>query len=246
MARPKILVTLDTGEDLRKGVPFASVHMKAAYARAIEDAGGTPILAAPTALSEVIDELAALMDGLVITGGAFDIDPAKYGRGRTAARIDTPKPLRTDFEWRLAEHALDRGLPIFGVCGGMQLLNVVLGGTLIQDIGTEIEGALEHEQPTSPALPHHRAQVTPNTAFARAVGSTSIEVNSTHHQAVGALGRELAVLAKSEDGVIEAIGRTADLSITGVQWHPELLDDHVSRVLYGALIEHASSARSRR
>lgn len=245
MARPNILVTLDTGEDLRKGVPFASVHMKAAYARAIEKAGGTPILAAPTTVPEVIDALASLMDGLVITGGAFDIDPAKYGQGRTA-RIDLLKPLRTEFEWRLAEHALASGLPIFGVCGGMQLLNVVLGGTLIQDIGSEIEGALEHEQPTSPALPHHRATVTPNTAFARAVDAPSIEVNSTHHQAVGALGRELAVLAKSDDGVIEAIGRPTDLSITGVQWHPELLDDRVSQALYGAFIAHASSARQKR
>lgn len=245
MARPKILVTLDTGEDLRKGVPFPSVHMKAAYARAIETAGGTPLLAAPTAERAVIDALADLMDGLVITGGAFDIDPTKYGRTQIASRIDTPKPLRTEFEWRLCEIALARRLPVFGVCGGMQLLNVVLGGTLIQDISSQIENALEHEQETSPAIPHHPAQVLPGTAFARAIGATRIEVNSTHHQAVDRLGEGLVVLAKSEDGVIEAIGHADDLEVSGVEWHPELLDDSVSRTLYGELIANAARPRRR-
>jgi putative glutamine amidotransferase len=245
MARPKILVTLDTGEDLRKGVPFPSVHMKAAYARAIEDAGGTPILAAPTRDAAIIAELLDLLDGLVITGGAFDIDPTKYGAAQTSARIDTPKPLRTDFEQQLCEGALARNVPVLGICGGMQLLNVVLGGTLVQDITTEVPNALEHEQPTSPAEPFHAVNVVEGTAFHRAIQKTRIEVNTTHHQAVKTLGRGLAVLGTSPDGVIEVIGRTADLSITGVQWHPELLDDAVSRVLYGALVEHAKEPRRR-
>lgn len=246
MPRPKIVVTLDLGEDLRKGVPFPSVHMKAAYARAIEQAGGTPILASPTREPEVIADLLELMDGLVITGGAFDIDPSRYGETQTAARIDTPKPLRTDFEQQLCEGALAAKKPILGICGGMQLLNVVLGGTLVQDIGTEIANALEHEQPTSPAGPAHAVNVVEGTAFFRAIGGQKqIEVNTTHHQAVKKLGRDLVVLGTSPDGVIEAIGYKDDLSITGAQWHPELLDDLASRALYGALVEHAARTRSR-
>jgi putative glutamine amidotransferase len=241
MPRPKILVTLDTGEELRRGVPFPSVHMKTSYARAIEAAGGTPILAAPTEDRAVAEDLAELMDALVITGGAFDIDPAKYGGSAGGTRLDAPKPLRTEFEWRLCERALAAGVPILGICGGMQLLNVVLGGSLILDIKSAVEGALEHEQPTSPATPDHAVNLVVGTAFARAIGSATIDVNSTHHQAVDRLGRGLSVLGRSPDGVIEAIGYADDLAITGVQWHPELLDDGVSRVLYRALVQCAES-----
>jgi putative glutamine amidotransferase len=244
MTRPRILVTLDTGEELRRGVPFPTVSMKAAYARSIELAGGTPICAAPTGESNVTDDLASLMDGLVVTGGAFDIDPASYGRAaRSDVRLDARKPLRTAFEWRLVEIALERKIPIFGVCGGMQLLNVVLGGTLHQDIGAEIANALEHEQPTSPATPHHAIKLTGGSALARAFGRESAAVNSTHHQAVERLGEGLVALARSEDGVIEALGRPDDLSLVGVQWHPELLDDELSRCLYRALIEAAARRR---
>lgn len=243
MARAKILVTLDTGEELRRGVPFASVHMKAAYARLIERAGGTPILAAPTEDARVIDDLIAIMSGLVITGGAFDIDPSAYGRARTTTRLDTPKPIRTVFESRLLEAALDRGVPVLGVCGGMQLLNVVLGGTLIQDIATEVAGALDHEQPTSPAIPHHIVNLAPDTALSRALGTGVIEVNSTHHQAVERLGRDLVPLGHSPDGIVEAIGWKDDLSVLGVQWHPELLDDAAGQRIYAALVGCATARR---
>src|SRR5438128_1314484 len=130
--------------------------MKAAYAAAIEHAGGTPILAAPTADEEVIAELASLLDGLVVTGGAFDIAPSEYGRApRENVRLDVAKPLRTSFESALLRIALDRSIPVLGVCGGMQLLNVILDGTLIQDIAVDLPGALDHEQPTSPLGAHH-------------------------------------------------------------------------------------------
>lgn len=128
----------------------------------------------------------------------------------------------------------------------MQLLNVVLGGELIQDIGSEVPGAIEHEQATSPLEPAHAIEVLAATPLHRLVGTDRAFVNTTHHQAVSTLGRGLEAWAKSEDGVVEAIGkRGADLRIIGVQWHPELLDDRVSRRIYGALVEEASQRRPR-
>lgn len=236
--RPRILVSLDTGEVLRRDVPFPSVHMKTAYVRAVEAAGGTPILVAPTRDREVLDDLMRLMDGLVVTGGAFDIDPVHYGQVQEG-RLDAPKPERTAFEWALLSAALAHDIPVLGICGGMQLLNVVLGGTLIQDIRTQNPSALDHEQPTSPRETYHRVELIEGTALARALGARTCDVNSTHHQAVEHLGRGLVVLGRSPDGTIEAIGRSDDLAVVGVQWHPELLEDHVSSVLYGALVERA-------
>lgn len=238
MSRPRILVTLDLGESLRKGVAFPNVHLKQAYVTAVEEAGGLPILVAPTAEVGVIEGLIDLMDGLVITGGAFDIDPSRYGQS-VRGRLDQPLPLRTDFEWALTEAALARGRPILGICGGMQLLNVVLGGTLIQDIGAQVPGALPHEQPTSPAGPAHRVTWTAACPWAATVGA-EVEVNTTHHQAVDALGRGLEVWGRADDGVIEAIGHRDHPNWRGVQWHPELLADRTSQVLYGDLVAAAS------
>jgi putative glutamine amidotransferase len=240
MPRPRIIVTLDTGEEQRRGVALPSVHMKAAYARQIEQAGGTPLLAAPTDDREVLEDLSRIMDGLLVTGGAFDIAPEVYGRAlRSDVRLDQPKPRRTAFETALLEAALSRRVPVFGVCGGMQLLNVVLGGTLVQDIAAEVPGALEHEQATSPQIAHHDVTILPDTAFQRLLSRDVIRVNSTHHQAVAALGRGLVALGRSSDGVVEAIGRPNDLGVIGVQWHPELLADAVSEALYSAFIIEA-------
>jgi putative glutamine amidotransferase len=240
MARPRIVVTLDTGEELRRGVPISSVHMKAAYARMIERANGTPILAAPTDDPGVIEDFVGLMQGLVVTGGAFDIPPELYGRARqSGVRLDQQKPLRTGFETALLRAALAKRIPVLGVCGGMQLLNVILGGTLLQDIQAVMPEALDHEQPTSPLVAYHRVDLERGTALHRLLGEDSIQVNSTHHQAIDVLGRGLSVLGRSEDGVIEAIGDPDALRLTGVQWHPELLGDELAQRIYAGLVELA-------
>ena len=246
MSPPRIITTLDEGTSLRRGVPFPTVEAKAAYARAIEDAGGLPLLVAPTAARAAIDAMLDLMDGLVVTGGAFDIPPSLYGVEATAGtRVDPPKPVRTQMEWALVEGALARGRPVLGICGGMQLLAVVLGGTLVLDIGTSVAGALEHEQPHSPALPAHPVELDPGSALARRLGRTRIEVNTTHHQAVATLGPSLLVTGRAADGVIEAIVHRDRPDVVGVQWHPELLADDVSRALYGALVEASGKSQKK-
>ncbi len=238
--RPKILITLDTGSALRRGVAFPNFNLKAAYVHAVEAAGGLPILVAPTSETEVVDQLVNLMDGLVITGGDFDIDPAHYGK-RISARLDTPKPLRTTFEWKLCSAAIAQNKPVLGICGGMQLLAVVLGGTLLQDIGAEVPGALPHEQPHSPAEPAHPVHLSPGF-FTALLGPGPLAVNTTHHQAVAELPASLHVFGRSPDGIIEAIAMADRPEVVGVQWHPELLDDSASRALYGHLVASARRA----
>ena len=239
MSRPRILLTLDTAEVHRRGVPFDAYQLKAAYVRAVERAGGVPLLVAPGDDVEVVSELGDLMDGLIVTGGDFDIDPEMYGEQRPGVRLDAPKPVRTQFERLLIERALERGRPVLGICAGMQLLNVLLGGTLHQDIGTDVEGAHEHEQPSSPATPYHPIQLTDGCPLARAIGADVIQVNSTHHQAVAQLGKDLVAFGVSDDGLVEAIRHDRRPEIVGVQWHPELLDDPVAPALYGDLVRYA-------
>ena len=234
--RKRIVITLDEGQSLRRGVPFPTVVLKSAYVESVERAGATPLLAAPTAKREIIEDLIAMMDGLVISGGYFDIAPERYGQQQRGVRLDEIKAARTDFEWAILEGALEKRVPILAVCGGMQLLNVVLGGTLVQDIGAEVVNALEHEQPTSPREPAHPVDLEPSCVLARELGRTRIEVNTTHHQAIEKLGEGLAAIGRAPDGVIEAIELAGNSSVVGVQWHPELLDDDVSRLLYRRLV----------
>ncbi|MBI4816089.1 MAG: gamma-glutamyl-gamma-aminobutyrate hydrolase family protein [Deltaproteobacteria bacterium] len=236
MPRPLVVVTLDESETLRRGVPVPTVVVKRAYADAVERAGGIPLMVAPSAEREVIDGIIEVMDALVLTGGAFDIDPTLSGVKEGLAR--ETKPRRTRFELALVEAALERKVPVLGVCGGMQLLNVALGGTLIGDIGTEVEGAIEHEQANPITEPSHRIEITPGSRLAVLAGDFVAEVNTTHHQAVGRLGRRLTVTARGPDGVIEAIEHENGAAL-GIQWHPEQLPDRLSLELYANLVRTA-------
>jgi len=240
--RPLVLITLDTNQRPRRGVPFDTVELKVAYVRAVEAAGGLPLLIAPTDDFDVVAGLVAKMHALVLTGGDFDIPPSSYGGPIDGLRVDPPKPERTRFESALLDGALDRRCPILGVCAGMQLLNVHLGGTLLQDIGSQIDGALEHEQPTSPAGPDHSVRLTGDSRLAKALGEDEIHVNTTHHQAVDRLGAGLVATGVAPDGVIEMVEHRDRPEVVGVQWHPELLDDLVSRALYGALVGAAGDS----
>ncbi len=246
--RPRILITLDTSTTDRRGVTFETVDAKRAYGDQVAAAGGIPLFVAPTGVTDVLDGLAASMDGLVITGGDFDIPPEAYGASATAngseasvgpRRLDPPKPERTGFERSLLEMALGRRCPVLGVCGGMQLINVALGGTLLVDIATDRPHALDHEQPTSPRTPGHGLHLVDRSRWAARVGDGPKAVNSTHHQAVDRVASSLEVWAEAPDGIIEAIASRKDPDVVGVQWHPELLDDALSHALYGRLVAAA-------
>jgi putative glutamine amidotransferase len=230
----RIGVTLDTDP----GRPRYA--LEASYVDALLAAGGLPILL-PHAVGTA-DAYLAVLDGIVVTGGAFDVPPELYGEPRRK-ECGPAKPERTAFEKELLEGALAARLPVLAVCGGMQLLNVVRGGTLYQDLVADT-GLSGHEQPAPKDLPFHVAAVVPGTRLAAIVGDGALPVNSTHHQAVKEAGAGVLVSARAPDGVVEAI-ELPDLPFAvGVQWHPEAAARHDARhaALYRALVEAARSA----
>jgi putative glutamine amidotransferase len=181
-----------------------------------------------------------IIDALVVTGGAFDVDPALYGEGDRHATV-TLKENRTEAELALTTGALARDLPILGICGGQQLLAVALGGTLIQHIPDAVPDALAHEQPNPRHEPGHPVAVTPGTLLHRIVGATEMRVNSAHHQAVRHPGLHAVVNAIAPDGVIEGVEDSRYRFCLGVQWHPEFFIDAGDRRIFDALIAACAS-----
>jgi putative glutamine amidotransferase len=219
MSAPLIGVSLELMEDPR-GRTFTLHQLRAAYVDAIAASGGLPILLAPVAHAS-LNSLFSHLDGLVITGGAFDISPDLYGES-PSPKVGVLKPERTDFEWGLLEEARAREVPILAICGGMQLLNVVRGGTLYQHLPDELPG-LQHEQPTDRRTTSHSVQIEAGTRLAALVGQDSLPVNSSHHQGVRRVGEGLRASAHSSDGLVEAIESREEDFCVGVEWHPELL-----------------------
>jgi putative glutamine amidotransferase len=187
-----------------------------------------------------VDQYLDMIDGLIITGGAFDVSPELYGEKTTSDTVTT-KQRRTQFEYAITNGAIKRNKPILGICGGQQLLNVVLGGTLIQHIPDSIENALEHEQPNPRTEPGHSVAVTAGTLLHRIVGATTIEVNSAHHQAVAKVAPGCIVDAVAPDGVIEGIEYPAHPFCLGVQWHPEYFVTPADEKIMRAFVEACKS-----
>jgi len=179
--------------------------------------------AVPLPLPHELDMVGAylnMLDGLVVTGGDFDIPPEYYGQTITSDKV-TLKQRRTAFELEMTKGALARNMPVLGICGGQQLLAVALGATLIQHIPDSVPDCLPHEQPNPRHEAGHEVTVTPNTLLHRIVGQDRILVNSAHHQAVDQIGSQLVLNAVAPDGVIEGIEHPGYRFCLGVQWHPE-------------------------
>jgi putative glutamine amidotransferase len=189
-----------------------------------------------------INEYADLLDGLLIPGGNFDIPPRYYGDPNTHETV-TLKENRTAFEWAITDAMMAREKPILGICGGEQLLNVILGGSLIQHIPDAIENALEHEQKHCRSLAGHAISITENSKLHKIVGSVEMHVNTSHHQAVRSVAENMRAVAYSPDGVIEAIEHIEHPFCLGVQWHPEYSVDSGDSKIFAAFIA-ACKARS--
>ncbi len=235
--RPRIGVTLDVDDGARR------YELRQTYVDAVLQAGALPVLLPPAA--QVAAAYLALLDGLIVTGGAFDIPPELYGEARRPA-CGPLKESRTAFEKALLEAALAASLPVLGICGGMQLMNVVRGGTLHQDLVADagIEG---HEQPPPKDVPTHALEVAPGTLLWRLLGAGAPphRVSSTHHQAIRDCGTGVLVSGRAPDGVVEAI-ELPDLPFAvGVQWHPEALLRHDPRHagIFAGLMEAARGIR---
>ena len=223
---------LDRGPHPRSshGVEFSRSELRVAYSDAVASAGGIPLIlpyAAPEATGLSASALPATLerlDGLILTGGAFDVPPWLYGETPRDG-LGTLKPERTELERQAFLRARELGLPTLAICGGMQLVNVLLGGSLYQHLPFDAPDALDHEQSFDRRKPSHPIEVLPETRLAQILGrSGGFPVNSSHHQAVKRLGESLRVSARGPDDLIEAFEDTnPDVFLIGVEWHPELL-----------------------
>jgi putative glutamine amidotransferase len=216
-------------------------YVNGTYIRAVQAAGGIPVLLTPHFTPEVQAALWQRLDGLLLTGGG-DLDPARFGEAPHPT-VDDVSPARDALEIGLTQRALDDAVPLFAICRGIQVLNVALGGTLVQDIPSEIPGALAHSQKAPRDEPTHPVKVMgEGTRLGRVLGTLEIEVNSMHHQAIKRLGDGLTPVAWAPDGVIEGVEMPGDERfVLGVQWHPEELvgRDAAARNLFGAIVDAA-------
>jgi len=201
---------------------FPWYAMRENYFTAITRAGGLPI--ALPHVPERAKEYLALIDGLVVTGGAFDVDPALFGAEMRHDSVST-KNRRTQFELAVIRAAYEIDMPALGICGGQQLMNVALGGTLIQHIPDAISDALAHEQPNPRDEAGHGVSLAAGSALLRITQRAKMEVNSAHHQAVEKPAAGFTVNAVAPDGVIEGIEDASRRWFIGVQWHPEFAID---------------------
>ena len=233
--KPLILVSVDCQDLPSRRGPVKTVTLTANYAQAVLDAGGIPWLFPYTTNAAVLDQAVAAVDGLLLSGGDFDIDPDLFGEP-PHPKLGKIVPERTATESALLERAEGRKIPVLGICGGMQLMNVSRGGTLYQDLPSQKEAVLEHQQPQAKKLPGHRITIQAESQLSKITGKTEIGVNSTHHQAVKTPGRDLIVSAEAPDGVVEAIEDPLYSFYLGVQWHPEAMPEHHQKALYQAFI----------
>jgi putative glutamine amidotransferase len=240
--RPMIGITcdLDLGTGREARAPGRGVHvLYDDYVQAVLACGGLPVLLPAVMSEESRAAYAQHLHGLLVPGSPADIDPACYGE-EPHARLGPVNPLRTDFELQLVTLALRRELPVFGICGGAQVLNVALGGSLYQDIPSQVAKAYKHSGFSERA---HTVDIVAGTRLAAILGIREMRVNSLHHQAVKVPGRGMVASASARDGVIEAVEISSRPFVVGVQWHPERLfvADEAAQQLFSAFVQAAAT-----
>jgi putative glutamine amidotransferase len=237
MAAPLVGITTS----ITVGAVPERAFVNGAYIRAVQEAGGIPVLITPHFTPEVQAALWQRLDGLVLTGGG-DIAPGRFGEARHPT-VDEVSPARDELEIDLTRRAVADAVPLFAICRGIQVLNVALGGTLVQDLPSEWPNALSHSQTAPRHQPTHAVKVMgEGTHLGRLLGTLELDVNSMHHQAIKQLGEGLREVAWAPDGVVEGVEMPGDDPfVLGVQWHPEELvaHDQAARNLFTAIVDAA-------
>ncbi len=235
-ARP--LVGITTSYDDRR----QAVHsLRQEYVRAVDAAGGLPVVLAPLLDAAEAPALLARLDALVLSGGG-DVDPALFGQA-PHPKLGRVLRERDDFELALCRAALARDLPILAICRGHQVLNVATGGTLIQDIPSLVARGGDHDPRCERWERAHAVAVTPGSRLHAILGTERVDVNSFHHQAIDAVGAGLRVSARApEDGIIEGVEMPGQRFVVGVQWHPESFWDRdpAQLALFRAVVQAAA------
>lgn len=215
------------------------------YVRSLTEAGAIPLLLGPDMTDEQACQCAGTLDGLLLAGGN-DVSPRCFGQ-EPVQGLGEVNPLRDQNELRLIELFLKEEKPILGICRGVQMLNVALGGTLIQDLPSQHrredgQPSMSHRQTAPGMYPSHRVEVAEGSLLEQIVGRRELWVNSFHHQAVGEVAGQANLSAWAADGVVEAIELPDARFVLGVQWHPEIMtrkEDEASRRLFSAFAKAA-------
>lgn len=250
MKKPIILIVADYREGSETGYSRRDHYaLGKNYVDMINHAGGAAIIVPYD--YEMIDSYLNIADGLMIVGGYFDIDPRRYGELEIHPLVKFNKT-REEFEDKIIVRALmKKTLPIFGICNGMQLINVMHGGCVVQHVPDQ-EGCIDHEQGNNPEFkdyhkPYHLVKIEKDSKIFAIGGKEEINVNSSHHQAARKVGSDIRVAARAIDGVIEAIEHKTHPFCIGVQWHPEYLASEIDSKLFSAFVSACleySSAKS--
>ncbi|MFT8323253.1 MAG: gamma-glutamyl-gamma-aminobutyrate hydrolase family protein [Bacillus sp. (in: firmicutes)] len=189
------------------------------YQKAIAKNGGLPIIL-PFVQEDLAEEMVEQCDAILLSGGE-DVDPSMYNQD-PHLDLGATIPLRDKVELKIIKAAMKRNMPIFAICRGIQILNVALGGTLIQDIPSSVKDSIKHSQIVDRSWDTHWVTIVENSRLEQIMKDTSVRVNSLHHQAIDRVANDLAVVAQSSDGIIEAVEHKSYQNFfLGIQWHPE-------------------------
>ena len=219
--------------------------LRARYIRAIEELGGIPLILPLVEETAARRRLIESVDGLLLTGSGPDLPPRLYGE-RQRYQFPLVSERRANFELELVHQANKRDLPLLGICGGMQTVNVACGGSLFQDIPSQVQNALDHRQKTKAIHVSHSVTITPKSLLRKIVNKTTLMVNSSHHQSVKTVAPSLIASAIAPDGIVEAIESPEHQFQLAIQWHPEFLfERHAThRRLFEALLRAARRSRT--
>lgn len=243
--KPVIGITLDFADGSNPKYSYSTkpwYALRKGYAECVREHGGLPIL---IPYDVEIDDILQVVDAIIIPGGDEDINPKFYGATTIHPKVKV-NDQRAMFEMALVKAAMRQNMPILGICNGLQVLNVVCGGSLFQHIPDECPSEINHEQPAPKDAPTHKVEIVANTKLAELAGSESeIMVNSTHHQAVKKLGTDLVASARATDGIIEAIESTKHEFVVAVEWHPEYKNSNLDQFLFKALVKEATKYQER-
>lgn len=215
------------------------------YSEAVAAAGGAPVHISLIPDADYIDAAVDSLDGILLPGSDSDVDPLRYGQQPHPA-LGTVQTIKDETDLLVIQALEKRRLPLLAICFGMQVLNVSRGGTLIQDIGSQVPEAIKHEQGAPRDRPSHRIKMLENSKLSEIAGSSDSIVNSHHHQAIESVGADLIATAWTNDGIIEALeDPRADRFVLAVQWHPELgwEKDLLSQRLFRAFVNQAANVR---
>lgn len=236
--RPRI------GIPMRIELPTDRFYLARYYSEAVEAAGGAPVHISLIPKAAYIDSVVEGLDGILLPGSDSDVDPLRYGQ-QPHPNLGAVHPIKDETDLLLIEAAERKRIPVFAICFGMQVLNVSRGGTLIQDIASQVPEAIKHEQGAPRDRPSHRVSLAERTRLSSIAGVEAAAVNSHHHQAIETLGANLIATAWSTDGIIEALeDPRPDRFVVAVQWHPELgwERDAISQRLFTAFVMEAAEA----